>query len=264
MLLRLKIVSISMNASASFETEDEAPPQSPKQPQSPPPKRRLASRQTFYFSVYPADRDHLDLETGEVFKHPNFGRTRRKPEKPEKDTSISAQLSVYEAKKQSDLAHNRMQYFGEVKTDEDYNPSSISFTFCLPPRGFQNLETNIQNGVLPSTVVIGLEHPLFDSKSHPLSYGWELDGSGMKWRNKADEDQHVKIESISFGYEILKPALDDNTGLTIEREVTSPIELANQHAKELKDILLRVLTEIKHVGWIIIGAAFLLAFLLRR
>jgi hypothetical protein len=97
--------------------------------------------------------------------------------------SISADLTVYEASKESDLADNRMQYFGEVSSIDDHHPSSIHFSFFLPPRDFHGLLTNIQNGVLPTTVEIGLEHNFFmipGEAKPPVSYGWEPDGSGMK------------------------------------------------------------------------------------
>lgn len=275
MLLSLKVASLMMEATTSLQTQDEAPSQPTTEHASPlqgavagklrvHPKSSVISRQVLYFSVYPDDRDHLDLETGEVFQNPGYARIRRKPEK--EDKTISAQLSVYEAKKEEDLAYNNMHYLGEISSDEGLHPSSISFSFALPPRDFQTLLTNIQSGVLPSTVQIDLEHPLFGepSESHPLQYGWEPDGSGMKWRNKTTEGKKVKIESVSFRYEIIKEAFDSETGEPIALESTSITEVVNQHAKELKDKLAEVTTQIKYVGWIVLGAAVLLILLSRH
>jgi hypothetical protein len=247
--MRLKIASIIMDASTSLETERSAETEAPTQP-APQSKPRVVSRQQVYFTVYPEGRDHLDLETGEVFENPSYARIRN-----EADKSISAQLSVYEASSElkSKLAYNRMQYFGE-KSGYDYYDPSIHFSFVLPPRDFQRLLTNIQNGVLPTTVQIDLD------MSHPLSYGWARGGS-VKWRNKA-EGKIIKIESIAFRYEILKEAFDSDAGETMAPDSTSAIEIVNQRTSELKDKLTEVITQIKYLGWIVIAAAFLILIVL--
>src|SRR4051794_2223572 len=86
-LLSLKAVSISMHHTARFSSE----------------KRSAAS---LHFSVYPAERDHLDLETGEVFQNPRFAKIRAKAE------TITASLTISEAvDAASHDEHNTMSYF---------------------------------------------------------------------------------------------------------------------------------------------------------
>jgi hypothetical protein len=241
MHLSLKIASINMELTTIYPDENKS-----------------TRGQQLYFTVYPDDRDHLDLETGEVFENPRYAKLRK-----HLDKLISAQLSVREASSAEDVKYNRMQYLGEVKGDDYGSEASIYFQYFLHPRYFHSLVSSIQSGILPTTVHIELPFSLRDDAG-PIKFGWEPDGSGQEWRNKADENKAVEIESIGFRYEILKEARDSNTGELLEPENVSPVEIANTFRNELKDQLTAVQTQIKHLGWIILAAAILIVFYLAR
>ena len=126
---------------------------------------------SLHFGVHPADRDHLELETGEVFQNPRYAKIR------EKAQSISASLTIREALDASDDDYNRMSYLQGTSSDYDSSGSEIYFQVYLPHERFAELVTNVRGGILPSTIQITLLSSISD-ESDPMKYSWEPDGSG--------------------------------------------------------------------------------------
>jgi hypothetical protein len=212
LFLSLKITSINLEASTQKRDEDALQANPDANASKPLPENEVPegnqspfiSTRELYFAVHPDDRDRIDLETGEVFVDPKYGR-KDKSISAQLVKSISAQLNVIEVATELDLSYgNWMTYFDRVGDpgDETYRPSSIEFNVVLPPRDFNNLLTNIQNGILPKVDLQlegGGKHP-----HGPLRYG--SDPNTLIWLNKAHDGHFVKIEKITFQYEILKPA----------------------------------------------------------
>jgi hypothetical protein len=166
-----------------------------------------ATKRTEYisFQVLPTDeRDHLDLDTGEVFQNYNYARSRNKHE-----NLIAARLTIKPASDDSDYKRNAMQYFESF-------PATIFFTVYVAPTTFRELANNVKNGLLPETITIGFDRDLFSKLTNPqqqrlLEYSWEPDGSGMVWHNQEKENQAIPIDSIKFDYAVLRPRYDEKT-----------------------------------------------------
>lgn len=233
MFINLKATSISMHSSADLPDKKGTP----------------RGRQAFQFSVHLDDGDHIDLETGEVFG----GRFRK--------NDISASLTVGQAKTDEYYNANRMSYSEAIVSDDPMvsKPSEIYFTVFVPPDDFQELVNNVRNGLLPSTIRVELHYEMFDESS-PMKYGWEPDGSGMKWRNRDKNNRHIQIQGISFDYDVLKP-VDDEPG-DVPKTESFAAEPANTHMRQVTDALGSLRTEIKTVLWgmviLVIGLAYYL------
>lgn len=198
MNITMGVSSISMNMSRNFTG-----------------KRDVASgRQNINFGVYLSDRDHLDLETGEVFENSVYSRIRGNTAK-----LISAQLSIYRGSTKSDYKENKMRYLGGIESDFYNSEASIEFTCFLMESDFNELIENIRNGHTPSEVVVDLAHNLREKTT--LEFGWEPDGSGMKWNNVDKKNRTVKIEEISFGYQVLKENYNENSELILSESQVS-------------------------------------------
>jgi hypothetical protein len=117
----------------------------------------------FAFGVYPVDRDHLDLETGEVFRNPQ----RAGEEYILGEQYISGSLTVRRALAEDSYHHNAMFYLEGVSSSDGFgdSPSSIHFSVCLPSDDFQELVVNTRSGLLPSTVSVELEHSIWDKSA---------------------------------------------------------------------------------------------------
>ncbi|MCK1460651.1 hypothetical protein IVB34_20330 [Bradyrhizobium sp. 2] len=153
---------------------------------------------TLYFTLQLAGQDSLELETGEVFQNPRYASVRRS-----KQNEISAHLNVRPASDERDPLHtNKMQYHAGVKGDDYASPPFIHFDVSVPASDYSLLLSNIQGGILPSKITVGLRHNLYD-KGSPLAYDFAPDGSMMIWRNAPQEDRHVGIESAEFHYRVL-------------------------------------------------------------
>jgi hypothetical protein len=220
MLLTLRIVSASMDLTAIA------------------PSDKPARGPSLSFSVEIDDRDHLDLETGEIFEAPRYAKIRG-----HQDKLINATLCVRQALSADDFKYNRLQYFEAVRGDDYGNDPFIYFDFWLHPHDFSELMRHVQGGLVPSTVQIHLEF----NKSSPIQFDWEPDGSGLKWDNKSTDNRRVPIESVSFHYELLK-ATETGEG--------------SAQLSELKDGLAKAQREVRTLSWIVVGATlFALLFL---
>ncbi len=183
MYILLKVESLSMNSSWSDKSFENPPPDTT----------------SISMAVIPADRDHIELATGEVFRHPrkHFGDD----DKPK----ISA--SVYVSTQLDPTRKSRMSYFephrstyGDLDSD-----ASISFDFALEGPAFHELISNIRGGLFPASLLVEFDHTLGDDGG-PLSYLDDFDGSGVKWDNKGRERSVIPIKAIRFNYQILQPA----------------------------------------------------------
>ena len=231
-LLSLKITSITMAAETRFDTWDSEGNDLPDN------KRRLVSSQGLYFDVHPVEGEHFDLETGEVFKAPGGVLRRERDEaKP-----ISGQLAVYEASSANEITRNAMTYFGERDRIDDPTPSSIYFRYALPSRDFQTLLANIRSNMLPTTVNITLDVNITGDNA-PVKYGWEPDGSGMEWSNKAEHHRHVKLSGLGFHYDIL-------TGDELKNEETG--ERVHPVVAELRSMVDKINSSVHQFYWTII------------
>lgn len=171
------------------------------------------------------------------------------------DKLISAHLSVCEASSESDSQYNTIHYHEAIKGDDYGNPPFIGFDFYLHPRDFDELMKHIQSGLIPSTVQVDLGSTR--NEALPIKYGWQPDGSGKKWNNKNEENRHVQIERISFHYDLQKSVEDSDTG-----ERLTSADIATKNARELKDGLAKLGKEVRHIGWLIIGATVLALLIL--
>jgi hypothetical protein len=146
-------------------------------------------------SVHPRGRDHLDLETGEIFQNPQYAKLRK-----QQDEIIFAQFNIHvrkgEGRKDEETENNwnRITYFGGVKSRHDPENDSdplIHFQYALPQNEFAELRNHILAGQIPKRVSVQCEGPAF-------SFGWEPDGSGQQWKNLAN--RHVHISEIRFDF----------------------------------------------------------------
>jgi hypothetical protein len=181
MFLSLKIESVSMSSNWSDKSfKDPAP-----------------DTTSVGMSVVPSGRDHIELSTGEVFRHPrkHFGG----------DDKSNIPASVYIVTPRDPTHKSRMIYFeahqsrfGDLDSD-----ASIHFEIAIEAAALAELLTNIRAGLFPTILLIEFPHSIFEEG--PLSY-LGIDGSGIGWDTSASEKCYVQIKAVRFSYEILKPA----------------------------------------------------------
>jgi hypothetical protein len=78
----------------------------------------------------------------------------------------------------------------------------------------------------------------------------------MKWNNRDKDNRRVKIEGVSFDYQLLKPAEDDETGEA--SGVASISDIANSRSREIKDQLVSIQREIKGLSKILMFGCFII------
>jgi hypothetical protein len=191
--------------------------------------------QIFSIDVHPV-RVEVELQTGEIFRDPS--EKFRMPAK-----IISGCVQVAEALHPDHLKYNRMEYIEAIGG----HPSAICFVIYLPSDQYRELTSNIQSGFLPSTVTVYL---VSDYRSGPITEG--------KWNNVDDNNRRVKIESISFGYILLKHDVDDDTDQVELKESVS--QIATLLSREIQDQLLSIqaqLTSIRRETKELAGAVLL-------
>jgi len=204
------------------------------------------------FQVLPTEgRDHLDLDTGEVFQHYNYARIRNKDE-----NLIGARLTIEPASEASDYRRNSMRYMDEVRGEFESAPATIFFGIYVAPATFRELANNLKNGLLPETITIGFERdPLYaignpQKERRLLEYSWEPDGSGMIWHNKERENRAVPIENIKFDYAVLKPRYDETTNQLLPRLPEIPTARMNEQIASIQIMLSKMS---KHLRWAAVG-----------
>lgn len=179
MLLRLQVTSLSLNMTTDLPGAE-------------------TMRRQLSFSVTFSGRDHLDLETGEVFQSETYATVRKEVE------PIDATLYVSQAQNNDDHQYNEMRYFeaSEVRDDVEGHPSFIIFQLFLSPNDVETLLQNARGGLRPSSTTLELQHSIWD-KASPIEYGLEPDGTGIKWKNR--ENRAVRIVGVSFHYDLIAP-----------------------------------------------------------
>jgi hypothetical protein len=213
--------------------------------------RPVPTQEIVSFELLPTnERDHLNLDTGEVFQ--SYARLHKKEDKP-----IGASITIRAIPDDSFYQHNAMHYMSET-TGADFNhPSAILFDVFIALTAFRQLTDNIRGGLLPQTITVGLARdaspPFFTTsanseKKAPLEYGWEPDGSGLIWHNKEKERQKVPVESIRFDYAVVKPRYQMNRLLPMQSD--APTDRVSQQIASIQTTLADVL---KYLRWATIG-----------
>jgi len=242
MLLSLKPTSIGLRISANIPNDRAA----------------FAGGQQLTLAVHLEGRDHLDLETGEVFQNPAYAKIRSSKE------ALVGSFSIAQAREPEDFGFNQMRYIEGVKTDDGDIGPQIHFRLYLPSDDFQQLIANARSGLLPSSISIDLAHNIFD-RSSPVEYGWEPDGSGKKWNNRASENRSIKIEGATFTFELLRHLGDRSPEEIAQSEPLSPAESMQAHTAIVNATLLSILSGIRNLGIAVavIGGAILLVLWLK-
>jgi len=86
------------------------------------------------FKLLPTERDHLDLDTGEVFQDYGYARTQKNEGK-----LIAASITIRPSNDKSDGEQSAMFYMSEVTGDFYSYPSSIIFDVFIEPVWHQRL-----------------------------------------------------------------------------------------------------------------------------
>jgi hypothetical protein len=196
------------------------------------------------FELLPTDeRDHLDLDTGEVFQDYIYASIHKSEKK-----LIYASMTIRACLDDSYYQHNAMRYL-HGGTGDDSHSSSIYFDVFIAPTVFRELAENIRGVLFPETVAIEL--PFFTTSPEmkaPIEFGWEPDGSGMIWHNIEKENRRIAIESVRFDYAVVKSRYD-------EKQVDRPLPMRfNAPADRMNEQILSSLAEmLKYLRWITIG-----------
>src|SRR6266849_2511356 len=200
------------------------------------------------------ERDHLDLDTGEVFQNYNYARIRNKH-----TNLIGATLTIEAASDDSDYKRNSMRYMEEIQAEFFSKPTTIFFTVYLAPTAFRELADNVRKGLLPETITIGFDRDPLGSvfkridnpeEKKPLEYGGEPDGSGVVWHNNEKENRIILIDSIKFDYAVAKPRYDETTNQLLPRLPNIPPARMNEQIASIQIVLVELS---KHVRWAAIG-----------
>jgi hypothetical protein len=226
MFLRMTVSSLSVDMASIIHRNEQSSPR---------------SGHTISMEVYPSDRDYIELKTGEVFCDPRYLKFRGKDRE-----SISATLSILPASSDEDHAYSRMIYHKAVGNDLEYHPSSIHFSCFLSPGDFADILSDIRNGIAPSSVTVEVDEKVADAAS-ALTFGWEPDGSGMKWNNDkaASGKLAIKIDRIS----LTSPKLASN------------VEVLKQ-TKELKSALGLIRDDVRYYGQVVSIAVIAIAVMI--
>jgi hypothetical protein len=204
------------------------------------------------FELLPTnERDHLDLDTGEVFQDFGYARTRKNEGK-----LIGASITIRSTKDKPDGEQSAMHYMREVTGDFYSRPSSIIFDVFIEPVLFQKILETARGGLLPETITIDLvdERSFFTTsdaakKETSFSYGWEPEGSGKMWHNKERENQKIVIENVRFDYAVVKPQYDEQFHRLLPVQSDAPVERITDQFTPIRAILLEMA---KHLRWAMI------------
>jgi hypothetical protein len=241
MFIRTQPSSAGISLEASVPTKD----------------RPIATREAISFGLLPTEeRDHLDLDTGEVFQDYIYARLDKKKKKKKKKNLIGASMTIRPLPDESYYEHNTMQYFSEQTGDDFYSPASIYFTVFIEPTAFRELADKIKSGLYPETITIELARsPRISTdpqRKPPIEFGWEPDGSGKIWHNTEKENRKIAIESVSFDYAPIKSRHDEKVDRPLPIEVSAPADRINERIAVMQTSLAQML---KYARWITIGVA---------
>jgi hypothetical protein len=94
-----------------------------------------ATQETVSFELTPTEeRDHLDLDTGEVFQDYSYAKIHKNEKK-----LIGASITVRPLLDDSYYQYNAMHFFSENRGDDFYSPASIHFAVFIEPTVFREL-----------------------------------------------------------------------------------------------------------------------------
>ena len=234
MLIRTRPASVAISLEARVPTKDR-----------PDPKRESVS-----FALLPTDeRDHLDLDTGEVFQDYDYARLHKNEKK-----LIPASITIRECLDDTHYQYNAMLYSGEQTGDDFYSRSSIYFDVFITPTAFRELASNVRGGLCPETITIEFQSKYFTSGTNPkeraIEYGWEPDGSGIIWHNREKENQVIAIESVRFDYEVVKPRYGEKLDRLLPIQLNAPEQRISEQMALIQSSLAEML---KYTRWITIG-----------
>ena len=220
-------------------------------------KERQAHR-SIGFQLIPDDPfDRLELETGEV-----FGRSYRDSEK----IRIPMSMGVYPRSDESsdERQISKIWYWESRQATYEFGDSApaLNVTQYLKPQDFEDLLSNLKNGLIPSTITIYIGFKPFEEQG-PISYGNAPDGSELIWKNKDKENQSVELENIEFAYQLLSPQKDED-GITdpyLEGELpVTRIARIEEHLRRVRLSLNSLEDIIKYLKWMFYLVAGLTAF----
>jgi hypothetical protein len=210
------------------------------------------------FELLPTnERDHLDLDTGEVFQDYSYARIHKKEQK-----LIRARITIRTVADEVPDQKNAMCYTGEFGGDDFHHPATIFFDVFLAPMVFRELADNTKNGLLPETITFELMNDpsfIFKSSENPdnkraFEYGWEPDGSGVIWHNKENENRRIPIDSVRFDYAVAKPRYDEQFNCLLPVYSDVPTDRISEQIAVIRNLL----TEMsKYLRWATIGIVFL-------
>jgi hypothetical protein len=199
--------------------------------------------------VHPREREHIALATGEHFRHPRY-HVKKDMER------ISAVLHIIELGEEERCWE--MRYHGPISSDDNSHESQIAILVQLDTVSFEDIYSKLFAGHVPEYVTI------FFADNAELKYGWEPDGSGMAWENKA-EHPLLKLEWIRFNFELLKPM----GGESLLKDYIAPISEIDLRDREqvAKAMLIRMdawQTHLRNLVYIGAGIFFALMIMIWR
>jgi hypothetical protein len=229
MWIRTRLASAAYLLEASVPTKDHPVP----------------TEEYVLFELLPTDeRDHLDLDTGEVFQDYIYASIHKNEKK-----LIYASMTIRACLDDSYYQYNAMRYFGGRTGDDFHHPPSIYFDVFIAPTGFRELADNIRGRLFPETITIELPFQA------PIEFGWEPDGSGTIWHNREKENQRIAIESVRFDYAVVKPRYDEKqVDRLLPIQFNAPADRLNEQIALIQISLTELL---KYLRWITMGIAAL-------
>ncbi|MBM3952581.1 MAG: hypothetical protein FJ311_14150 [Rhodospirillales bacterium] len=158
--------------------------------------------------VYLPGRDHIDLETGETLSHPAY-QHRYKNEDKTLRPPIEATCAFIKAKDSEDIKNNYLIYYDDLP-DVD---SHILINVYFSDHEFEELIKNFRAGLIPNGISVEWKTSVFDDRAnYGWSYGWEPDGSGMKWANKDKDNRRIPLDGVSLSYNIRVVEIEEQSG----------------------------------------------------
>jgi hypothetical protein len=143
-----------------------------------------------------------------------------------------------------------MWYHPPSGSCSDYRPPSIYFRINLPPKDFADIIANIRNGLLPSSVRIGLR------QSSYLTHSSLPDGNPVIWNNDTNPPKClIEIEEITFDYDLLEPMHDPETGTLIVPQHRPPFDVVKAQRQELKTQLSAIRQDISAIRIVLYAIA---------
>jgi hypothetical protein len=250
--MRTRLASASISLEARVPTKD----------------RPVATQEYVSFELMPTDeRDHLDLETGEVFQDYSYARLHKKEKK-----LIYASMTIRACREDSDYQYNAMRYMTEQTGDDYHYPSSILFNVFIAPTAFRELADNIRSGLFPQVVTIELvDDPsqfftTSSKKKAAIEFGWEPDGSGRIWHNRDKENQRIAIEGVRFDYTVVKPQYDEKqVDRFLPMQLNAPVDRISEQIALIQDSFAKMMKYLRWITWGVIAFAIMIAiFFIKR